>query len=80
MKQIACGRKDFSSPPFPFPPPGASRGHHRLRYATARALRRPKAERSSAFWAGKESAPFLGATPPPKPPLSGARESVNFML
>jgi hypothetical protein len=24
--EIACGSKEFGSPPFPFPPPGASRG------------------------------------------------------
>jgi hypothetical protein len=24
--EIACGSKEFESPPFPFPPPGASRG------------------------------------------------------
>jgi hypothetical protein len=25
-KEIACGSEEFGSPPFPFPPPGASRG------------------------------------------------------
>jgi hypothetical protein len=61
MKRTACGSKEFDSPPFPFPPPGASRGHRRLRYATARAMRRPKAERSSAFWAGQEEGLLLGS-------------------
>jgi hypothetical protein len=44
-EQSACGSKVSASPPFPFPPPGASGGHRRLRCAAAWALRRPKAKR-----------------------------------
>ena len=42
---ISLRQQGIGSPPFPFPPPGASGGHRRLRCATARARRRPKAER-----------------------------------
>ena len=42
---IRLRQQGIWSPPFPFPPPGASGVHRRLRYATARAKRRPKAER-----------------------------------
>src|SRR5713226_10459911 len=61
---IACGSKVVGSPPFPFPPPGASGGHRRLRCATARARRRPKAERfprsgpvRKRAWVGRGSRP-----------------------
>jgi len=80
MNRTACGSKELDSPPFPFPPPGASRGHRRLRCATARALRRPKAERSAAFWAGKEARLLIWGLAAPNPPLgvSGQRlDAVN---
>jgi transposase len=34
-RRSACGSKESESPPFPFPPPGASRGHTAPRYARA---------------------------------------------
>ena len=68
---IACGSKEFGSPPFPFPPPGASRGHRRLRCATARARRRPKAKRLAAFWAGEGRTIPIGLLRPPCPPRRG---------
>jgi hypothetical protein len=71
VKRFACGSKESDSPPFPFPPPGASRGHRHLRYATARARHRPKAERSSAFWAGNEEE-LLSWGLRPQTPLYGA--------
>jgi hypothetical protein len=43
--QISLRQQGDGSPPFPFPPPGESAVHRRLRCATARAKRRPKAER-----------------------------------
>ena len=67
MKKSACGSAEFESPPFPFPPPGASRGHRRLRCATARAPRRPQAERSNASWAGKELGSWVGGSRPLAP-------------
>ena len=73
MKPIACGSKEFNLPLSRFPLAGASRGHHRLRCAAARAQHRPKAKRSSAFWAGKEEMLCSwGPTPPnPRSPWDG---------
>ncbi len=34
-QESACGSKESGSPPFPFPPPGASRGHSATRCARA---------------------------------------------
>ena len=77
-QRFACGSKESDSPPFPFPPLGASRGHRRLRCAAARALRQPKAERSSAFWAGKEKCFFNWGLRTPKPRVSALRKGANL--
>ena len=79
MKPIACGSKEFNLPLSRFPLAGASRGHRRLRCAAARAQHRPKAKRSSAFWAGKEE-PLFSWVLRPQPPLSLGRRTVNCML
>ena len=67
MKENSLRQQGIQSPPFPFPPAGASRGHRRLRCAAARALHRPKAKRSSAFWAGKEEMHSSWGPTPPNP-------------
>ena len=61
--------------PFPVSPSGGKRGAPPppLR-ATARAKRRPKAERSSAFWAGKEETLFSWGLRRPQTPRSQWRE------
>jgi hypothetical protein len=82
---ISLRQQGIGSPPFPFPPPGASGGHRRLRCATARARRRPKAERfprsgpvRKRAWVGRGSRPgprVLNFYDPNKPDKSLAQKS-----
>lgn len=77
--RIACGSQELDSPPFPFPPAGASGGHRRLRYAAARAQRRPQGKRSSAFWAGKEEMLLYWGLHRPQTPVLGSLRTGYFV-
>ena len=64
MKRESLRQQGIGIAPFPVSPSGGKPGRRRLRCATARRLRRPKAERSSAFWAGKERSFFHWGSAP----------------
>ena len=68
MKRLACGSEELESPPFPFPPPGASRGHTATRCARAG---ESAGQRQSRLWRlrpVRNQAPGWGARAPSPPP------------
>ncbi len=78
--ESACGSKELESPPFPFPPPGASRGHTATRCARAGESAGQKQSRLWRLRPVRKNAPELGAYAPLPPRLGGRLEGRHFML
>ena len=74
MKRFACGSQEFGSPPFPFPPPGASRGHTATRYARAGESAGKMQSRLLRLMPVRQKGSLVGGYAAPKPPLLGGRE------
>src|SRR5437899_3002551 len=74
-RESACGSKELESPPFPFPPPGASRGHTATRCARAGESAGQKQSRWSRLRPVRKNAPELGAYAPLPPDSAGDSET-----